>query len=105
MLITRNPARERLLSGIYRSHSDDATGILHRAFEKVLDAAPVEKKLTKGLGVTPGLNNFEQLVVQGVSKGVISVEEGQLLQDAMGLVSEVIQVDEFPRDAIETKIN
>lgn len=104
VLITRNPARERLLSGIYRSDGDDATGLLHRAFEKVLDAAPVEKKLKQGLGVTPGLNDFEPLVVQGVSQGIISAEEGQLLQDAMGLVSEVIQVDEFPRDAIETKI-
>lgn len=95
VLITRNPARDRLLEGIYCSQGDDATGLLHRAFDRVLEAAPVERKLKKGLGITPGLDNFEQLVAQGLSLAIINAEEGQLLRDAMELTNRVIQVDDF----------
>ncbi len=97
ILVTSNAARDRLIKGVYHSKADDATGVLHYAFDYVLAADPVVRKLKNGLGVTPGLNNFEQIIKQGLSLNIINKNEGELFRKAMQFTNDAIQVDDFPK--------
>ncbi|MEM9529837.1 MAG: acyl-CoA dehydrogenase [Pseudomonadota bacterium] len=101
ILLSENPARDRLTEGIHRGCGDDAAGKLHCAFAAVIAAAPAERCLKKGLKETVTVNNYERLVDEGLVQGLIDDQEAELVREAMRLTLDVINVDDFPREAVE----
>lgn len=101
VLITDNPARDRLTEGIHRSCGDDAAGKLHCAFAAVMQAANAERCLKKGLGEVVTVDNYERLIKEGLEAGLINSEEAGWVAEAQRLTLEVINVDDFPRSEVE----
>lgn len=98
ILLTRNPARERLIAGAYRSRTDDGTGIVLQAFDAVLESAEAESAIQNALKrqVTP--DTVDELVEKAVSSGVIDEEQGACVRRAQRLAEIAIAVDEFGPD-------
>jgi hypothetical protein len=64
----------------------------------VIAAEPVEKKLGAAAAarvIRPGSDG--QMLLDGLSAGVITVEEGKLLREALEARREVVKVDDFPQ--------
>ncbi len=101
ILISDNPARDRLTDGIHRSGGQDAAGKLHLAFAAVMEAAGAEKALKKGLGEVVTVDNYQRLIDEGVKQQLISEEQAALVAEAQRLTLDVINVDDFPRDQVE----
>jgi len=101
MLLSENPARERLVRGVFYSDADDGAGRVNRAFNLVLDSANAEQAIGNALKepVTP--ENYERLVQRAVESGVITEEQATLVRLAQQASAEVIAVDAFPRHRIE----
>ncbi len=91
----KTPSRERLIAGAYQSAADDATGLLLKAFDAVLQAAPAEIAVRNALKSVPNPVNVDALVEQAIASGVISEEQGTDLKRAQQLAARVIAVDEF----------
>ncbi|KJS08320.1 MAG: acyl-CoA dehydrogenase [Gammaproteobacteria bacterium BRH_c0] len=98
LIITSSPARDRLTDGIYLSRADDVTAKLGRAFEGVLELAPVEKRLRKELGEALSISNFEEQAQKGLEAGLLTGEEAEKIVSTMTLVRDVINVDDFPQE-------
>ncbi len=103
ILISDNPARTRLTDGVHRSCGEDAAGLLHCAFAAVLKTQPTERALKNAYREVVSIVNYESLIERGVADGVISAEDGAELRETQELVARVINVDDFPREAIERK--
>ncbi len=101
ILISDNPARDRLTEGVHRSCGEDAAGKLHCAFAAVMKAAPAERKLKKGLGSVVTVDNYPQLIAQGLEQNLIDQEEADLITESQQLSLEVINVDDFARETVE----
>ena len=97
--------RNRLTRDIFVSRDvDDPTGLLEVTLEKVVAAAPLEKKLEKAIrdGVVRryhGIDWFDD----AVAKGVLTESEASQLKELERLVQRVIAVDHF--DPAEVKPN
>jgi acyl-CoA dehydrogenase len=100
IVITDNPARDRLLEGIFRSRGEDVTAKLSTAFQGVLELSTVEKTLRKQYGEALGIENFESLAARGLEDGLISEEDASRIREIMPLVRDVINVDDFPADEL-----
>ncbi len=100
ILITDNPARDRLTGGMYLSDADDATGRLHKAFRGMLDIADLEKSLRKQLGEALNIENFESMAERGLQQGILDPAQAEQIRTTMALARDVINVDDFSPDAV-----
>ncbi len=91
-------ARNRLTAGMYSNRiEDDVSGRMEVAFSEILNAAPVEAKITaaqrqKQLSKN---NNLEALLREAVDKGVINQQEANLVTVADNARAAAISVDVF----------
>lgn len=104
VLITDNPARERLIGDIYRSQEDDALGLVEKAFKAVLASYPAERALKNAFSEVVTYDNVDALVKRGLAEGVIGEEEAEQLRQAQDLTRKVVEVDDFPRSIIEPEL-
>ncbi len=104
ILITDNPARDRLTEGMYLAQGDDIKAKLSRAFQAVLESSAVERKLKKGLNENVTYENYRDLSETAIEQGLIDASEAELLATAMELTREVINVDDFPPQEVAEEV-
>jgi len=100
LLIPSN-SRDRLTDGIYLPKApDEALAQLEDALEKVIRADHAERKLRRELrDFHPGYRGLEGLLEAGIENGIISEQDAELIRSANDARSEVIRVDDFPRES------
>ena len=86
LLLAPSAARDRLTDGLFLGGDDDGVARLERAFELVVAAEPIRKKLREA--------EIED-VDMGLEKGVISAFEAARLREREAAVHQVIMVDDF----------
>lgn len=101
LLMSENPARDRLTDGVYISHENDASGRVNTAFHLVLDSAKAEQAIRTALKEAVSIDNYVDLVRRSVESGVITEEQATRVRLAQEASSRVIAVDDFPRSDIE----
>jgi acyl-CoA dehydrogenase len=101
LLLTENESRDRLTSGVYISDEDDASGKVHAAFHLVIKSDNAETAVRNALKEPVTYTNYRQLVQKAVESGVITEEQAALVRLAQEASRAVIEVDDFPRSAIE----
>jgi acyl-CoA dehydrogenase len=99
LLLEPSAVRDRLTSGIFLPMDGrEPLKRMEEALTKVIAAEPVEKKLWAGAAakvIRPGSDG--QMLADGLNAGVITVEEGRLLRDALEARREAVKVDDFPQ--------
>lgn len=96
LLLAPSEARERLTAGIFTSSDPrDPIGRIEYAFEKVLAAAPIERKLREAGAVQPPRVDLEDWLVDVVARGVLDASEAEQLVEAAGATRAAIMVDDF----------
>ena len=70
----------------------------------LLKTAPVERALKNAYREVVSIANYEELIDRGVEEGVISAEDGAELKRTQEMVAQVVNVDDFPREAIEPRL-
>jgi acyl-CoA dehydrogenase len=101
ILQSENESKERLVSGVYLSDQDDASGRVHTAFHLVLTATNAENAIRNALNQPVTFENYEKLVQKAVETGVITEEQATTVRLAQQAARAVIDVDEFTRAEIE----
>ena len=101
ILLTENEARDRLVSGVYLSDQEDASGQVHTAFHLVLTATQAESAIRNALKEPVTWENHRELVQKAVESGVITEEQATTVRLAQEAARAVIEVDEFTRAEIE----
>lgn len=101
LLTTENDSRNRLVSGVYISDQDDASGQVHRAFHLVLTSTSAENAIYNALNQPVTYENYTELVRKAVESGVITEEQATTVRLAQEATRAVIRVDEFTREEIE----
>jgi len=101
LLMSENESRDRLVSGVYLSDTDDASGKVHNAFHLVLMSANAENAVRNALKEPVTYDNYKRLVQRAVESGVITEEQATLVRLAQEASRAVIEVDDFPRSHIE----
>jgi acyl-CoA dehydrogenase len=103
ILLSANAARDRLIDGVYKcSEEEDPTGVVHCAFDAVLESAAAERALKNALKRTVSTDNYRELVLLGLETGVITEEQGAQVRRAQELTIRVVEVDDFPRAHLES---
>jgi len=102
LLLGENASRDRLAEGVFISDRDDATGVVHKAFHLVLEAAPAERAIKNALKQSVNFENYEGLVKRATESGVITEEQATMVRLAQRASARVIEVDEFPRELFES---
>ena len=100
-LLTENESRNRLVSGVYISDQDDASGRVHTAFHLALTSTNAENAIHNALNEPVTYENYEVLVQKAVESGVITEEQATTVRLAQEATRAVVQVDEFTREEIE----
>ena len=95
LLLEDSATRRRLIDGAFQSKADDGAGIVLKAFDAVLKAAPAEMAVRNALKAVPNPLNVDKLAAKAVEAGVISEEQAADLIRAQELSARVIAVDEF----------
>jgi acyl-CoA dehydrogenase len=100
LILTPSASRDRLTEGIYTSTDpENNVGRLEDAFEKVIKAEPVEKRIRelikagKLTSITP-----EEQIEEALNSGGIIEEEAEVMRKAVAARKEVITVDDFGPD-------
>lgn len=101
LLMTTGGSRDRLVSGVYISDEPDATGQLENAFHLALRSAKAENAVRNALDQTVTYDNYKDLVQRAVESGVITEEQATLVRLSQEATQAVIEVDDFPRSAME----
>jgi acyl-CoA dehydrogenase len=101
LLLSENDSRDRLVSGVYISDQDDASGRVHTAFHLVLTSTNAENAIRNALNEPVTYENYEELVKKAVESGVITEEQATTVRLAQEAARAVIEVDEFTRGEIE----
>jgi acyl-CoA dehydrogenase len=101
LLLTESESRDRLTAGVYISDEDDATGKVHTAFHLVINSANAENAVGNALKEPVTYANYRELVQKAVESGVITEEQATMVRLAQEASRAVIEVDDFPRSAIE----
>jgi len=100
LMMEDSPARDRLTAGMFLWKDEaDPVGRLEIALAMVASAEEVEAKLraaAKGAPVTA--HTPAERIANGVSSGVISAREGDLLTRFYAVKRACIMVDDFPHD-------
>ena len=94
-------ARDRLVSGVYISDLEDASGKVHSAFHLVLTATRAENAIRNALKEPVTYENYRELVQKAVESGVITEEQATTVRLAQEATRAVVDVDEFTREQIE----
>ncbi|MED5523905.1 MAG: acyl-CoA dehydrogenase [Pseudomonadota bacterium] len=97
-------ARDRLTHLVFVSDDkDDAVGVMERAFQAMVGAAGIEKKILKAQrsGTIAKRIPFNQAIELGLEAGVISQEEAEQIRTAEALRYQAIQVDHFAPGVLE----
>lgn len=102
LLLSENESRDRLVSGVYLSDQDDASGRVHTAFHLALMSTNAESAIRNALNEPVTYENYEYLVQRAVESGVITEEQATTVRLAQEAVRSVIEVDEFSRADIES---
>lgn len=102
ILSTENPSRDRLVSGVYLSDHEDATGKVQTAFHLALTASQAENAVRNALKSPVTWENHDELVQKAVESGVITEEQATTVRLAQAAARAVIEVDAFPRSDIES---
>jgi acyl-CoA dehydrogenase len=105
LLLSENPSRDRLVSGVYVSDQEDASGRVHVAFHLVLTATQAENAIRNALNQPVTFENHEELVQKAVESGVITEEQATTVRLAQEAARAVIEVDDFTRAEIEGYAN
>jgi len=107
LLLTDNPARDRLTAGIYINNDpNDSTGRIETAFKAVLQAAPIEAKLR--LAQKQGLLSkgiVEIVLKEALSKDIITAAEAELINQAEQARLIAISVDDFAPEQLTGGFN
>jgi acyl-CoA dehydrogenase len=97
--------RRRLSKGLYiNNEPDDVTGRMEHAFELILKAWPVEKKIYKALKhgfVTPQDNVFAT-INEAKAAEIITESEAELIIAAETARSDAIQVDDYSKEYVKS---
>ena len=101
ILLTENESRNRLVSGVYISDQDDASGRVHSAFHLALTSTNAENAIHNALNEPVTYENYEVLVQKAVESGVITEEQATTVRLAQEATRAVVQVDEFTQEEIE----
>jgi len=101
LLLTENASRDRLVSGVYISDQDDASGRVHTAFHLALTSTNAENAIRNALNEPVTYENYQALVQKAVESGVITEEQATTVRLAQEAARAVIEVDEFTREEIE----
>ena len=101
LLLSENESRDRLTAGVYISDEDDASGKVHAAFHLVIKSDAAETAVRNALKEPVTYANYRQLVQKAVESGVITEEQATLVRLAKEATRAAIEVDDFPRSAIE----
>jgi acyl-CoA dehydrogenase len=101
LLQSENDSRDRLVSGVYISDEDDASGRVHTAFHLALTAAKAESAIRNALKQSVTYENYRELVQKAVESGVITEEQATTVRLAQEAIRAVVDVDEFSRAEIE----
>ena len=104
ILLTENEARDRLVSGVYLSDQEDASGRVHTAFHLVLTATQAESAIRNALNEPVTWENHQELVQKAVESGVITEEQATTVRLAQQATRAVIEVDEVDRAEIEGRM-
>lgn len=103
LLLSANAARDRLVAGVYKStDEEDPTGVVHCAFDAVLESAATERALKNALKRSVSTDNYKELLLLGLETGVITEEQGAQVRRAQELTIRVVEVDDFPRAKLES---
>ncbi len=97
LLINPSEMRNRLTNGVFiPENTDEAVSQLEVAFRKVVDAAPLEKKIRAfQKSFKPEYAGYDAMLDAAVEAGVIDTDERYLLQQANDARTRVIGVDDF----------
>ena len=101
ILLSENESRDRLVSGVYISDQDDASGRVHTAFHLALTSTNAENAIRNALNEPVTYENYKTLVQKAVESGVITEEQATTVRLAQEAAWAVIMVDEFTREEIE----
>jgi acyl-CoA dehydrogenase len=101
LLLTENESRDRLVSGVYISDQDDASGRVHTAFHLALTSTRAENAIRNALKQPVTYENYQALVQRAVESGVITEEQATTVRLSQEASRAVIEVDEFSRGEIE----
>jgi acyl-CoA dehydrogenase len=101
LLLTENESRDRLVSGVYLSDQDDASGRVHTAFHLALTSTAAEHAIRNALNEHVTWENYGPLVQRAVESGVITEEQATTVRLAQEAARAVIEVDEFTKSEIE----
>lgn len=105
ILLTDNPARDRLTTGIYiNENPQDASGRIEVAFKAVLAATPIEAKLhaaQKQGSLEKGDKTI--MINKALELNIISHAEAEILNLAEQARAEAIKVDDFAPEAFSNK--
>lgn len=96
IILSDNPARDRLLEGSFESTADDAMGLVNKAFLATLATADLEKQIRAAFKQVISPYNCKELTQKALDIGIIDTEQAKAVCEAQALVLKVINVDEFP---------
>jgi acyl-CoA dehydrogenase len=100
LLQVPSETRDRLTEGMFLQRTGaDPLGLMELAFEKVIAAEPIERKVAEAMGVGITVDNMDALLGRALSDGVITEVEAGTVREAMALTAEAIAVDDFPGGA------
>lgn len=94
ILMEPNPARDRLVEGVYVGGADTAVGKLLQAFTAVVETQPVHDRLRHAK-----VKDWKA----GREQGLVSEAEAQKLEAADRLVAEVVAVDDFAPEELTNR--
>ncbi len=105
LLLEPSEARDRLTEGIYIGEKSDPLGRIDDALLKVIAAEPLEKKIHNAVR-NGEIHSFryEDRIEEALEKGVLTESEKIIVQKASTARTDVITVDEFPKDYWERRI-
>lgn len=106
LLINPSEMRNRLTDGVFIPEDEnEAVTQLESAFRKVVDAAPLEKKLRAfQKEFKPEYSGYDAMLKAALAEGIIDKDEEFILQQANNARTKVIAVDDFTFDLkIKTK--
>lgn len=103
LILEPGEVRDRLTDGIYiNKDPDDATGCVEYALERVVEAAPAERRLYKATGFMYQSPADEPGLQRALRDGLIDEDEAEQLRRAAAAVLNVIAVDDFSPDQLKT---
>jgi acyl-CoA dehydrogenase len=102
LLLQPSAQRDRLTDGVFVSRDpSDITGRLEYALDLVLKAEPIEKRVAAAIKSGQlKLMAGEAVAPEAIKRGVITAEEGALLDKALAATRAAIDVDDFAPEAL-----